>query len=67
MLITGTRMFPDTQQSFDPSRIRTCRRALERNETAQDAVRRIPRMKDEFSLTHTHMHVCEGTGVPPPC
>lgn len=44
-------MFPDTQRSFDASRIRTCRRALERNETAQDAVCRIPRMKGEFSLT----------------
>lgn len=43
-------MFPDTQRSFDAPRIRTCRRALERNETAQDAVRRTPRMKGELSL-----------------
>lgn len=33
---------------FDASRIRTCRRALEHDEAAQDAVRRLPGMKGDL-------------------
>lgn len=38
----------DVSRRFDASRIRTCRRALEHDEAAQDAVRRIPGMKGDL-------------------